>query len=451
MANLTKKGLLVRLFAAILTAIMLLTLSGCDTTLNAGDTASSAGDTDLADLADLGLMTQGYTSVIFEGESEKGISFLVCGTDGRLDRIFADGTLENIPLPVGDKSLTSVLKGDGITLVGGISGALVYSQDGKEFKLSKGAEGEHILGMAQFKGEYYACTYGGNILSSKDGISWKTVKRMIDKPLIGIAADENYIMAITNDTNVFISADGKDWDQQNYNEVYGGLAERLSFSSLLNLDGSFIVLGYPVERPDEPYIMFTVDAGETWMYNSLVEINGKPSEEYFPMKINSLRFFEGETLAACDGGRILTITSCPTCNIISDASSATDLRCMEIYGDTLLVAGTDFMFEILDTNGFRQNKISAEQAKVEMDYGAIMIDVRTEEEYNEGHIPGSLNIPVDEIESRLPSEVPYTDEILIFYCASGGRSQTALETAQQLGYTNVFNLGGLSDWPYEIE
>lgn len=438
----TKKGLWVRFFAVILTTIMILTLSACNTTLNAE-----------IDLDSLGLMTyQGYTSTIFEGESEKGSSFLACGTGGRLDRIFADGTLESVPLPVGDKSLTCILKGDnGTTLVGGLYGTLVYSQDGKEFQLSDGVEGEHISGITQFKGEYYACTFGGNILSSKDGVSWATVKRMIDKPLIGIAADDNYIMAVTKETDVFVSTDGKDWDLQNYNEVYGVLAERLSFSGLLSIDGSFIILGRPEERPDEPTVLFSVDAGVTWMNSTITKINGQPLEEACPLTINSLRSFEGEMLSACDGGRILTLTSCTTCNVISDASNAADLRCMEIYGNTILVAGTDFEFEILDANDFRQNKISAEQAKIEMDNGAIMIDVRTEEEYNEGHIPGCLHIPVDEIESRLLTEVPDTDRLLIFYCASGGRSQTALETAQQLGYTNVFNLGGLSDWLYEIE
>ncbi len=439
----TKKSLLVRVSATILVALLILGVSGCST----NDPAQNSQET-----AFEGEPETGYTSAVFEGESEKGASFLVCGTDGRLDRIFEDGTFENVPLPVGDKSLTSVFKADGITLVGGMSGALAYSRDGAEFELANGAGEEHIMGMTQFAGEYYACTYGGNILSSSDGISWKNAKKLTDKPLIGIAADNGYIMAITSDTDIFKSADGKEWDLQNYNEVYQGLAESLVFSGLLNFDGTFIVFGCPLGKPDEPAVKYTYDAGEVWRSATLAEVNGRAPEEFYPLVINSLRLFQGEIFVACDGGKVLTYTSCPTCNVVSETSSKADLRCMEIYGDTLLVAGEDFHFEILNADSYRQNRISAEQAQLEMSYGAVMVDVRTNKEYSKApHIPGCLHIPVDEIESRLPAEVPNLDTVLIFYCSVGSRAQTALETAQELGYQNAFNLGSLSDWPYEIE
>ena len=117
---------------------------------------------------------------------------------------FEDG-IENIPLPVGDKALTKVLITEDLTLVGGESGALVYSRDGKEFKSSKGVGNEHLLGFTQFKGKYYACTYSGIILSSSDGVSWKADKKLSDKPLIAIAASSSYLMAITEDTDIFKS------------------------------------------------------------------------------------------------------------------------------------------------------------------------------------------------------------------------------------------------------
>ena len=334
-----KNRLSVLLFAAIFMAIMVFSLSSC----------SKAPEVD-ADPSGLGLETfQGYTAVIPEGESEQGSSFLVCGTQGRLDRIFADGTLENIPLPVGEKNLTSILKGDGIILVGGES-ALVYSQDGKEFVAAKGAGKEYILGMTQFKGSYYACTYGGNILSSEDGMSWAVAEKLTDKPLIGIAAEDEYIMAITNDTDIFKSTEGTDWALQNYNELYKGVAEPLSFIDLLNPENSFIVLGQSEEAPDKPVVMFSYDAGETWRDSSLVQINKQPSEEFYPIVIHSVRLFEGEMIAACDGGRILTFSDCPTCSIISEAAGGADLRCIEVYGDALLVAGSDFQYEILKTS-----------------------------------------------------------------------------------------------------
>ena len=79
---------------------------------------------------------------------------------------------------------------------------------------------------------------------------------------------------------------------------------------------------------------------------------------------------------------------------------------------------------------------------------AIVIDVRTADEYNTGHIKDSINIPVDNI-----SSVEYDkDSVIIVYCASGMRSSNAAKTLIDLGYTNVYNLdGGLINWGFELE
>ncbi len=396
-------------------------------------------------------LTQGYYNAEYEGMTEKGAAFIACGTDGRLDRIYEDGAVEHLPIPAGDKHLTSVLAGEGMTIVGGMNGALFYSLDGKAFETAGGAGGEHILGLTRFKEKYYASTFGGKILSSGDGISWKAGRWLTDEPIIAIAADSSCIMAITGGTDILKSEDGENWTLTNYNEIYQGLAATQVFTNMVNLDGRFIVIGHEPEFPGIPIIMYTSDGGEIWSYVMSNEINSLPPQEFYPLTVSDVCFWGGEMLAACNGGRILTYTDCPTCNLIMDASSAADLRCIAIGGDTVFVGGDNYQYELLDAADLRQDNISPEQALVEIEQGAVVIDVRTAEEYIGGHIPGCLHIPVDEIEDRLLAEVPDTDTFIIFYCAVGGRSQTALETAQQLGYPNVFNLGGLSDWPYGIE
>ena len=73
---------------------------------------------------------------------------------------------------------------------------------------------------------------------------------------------------------------------------------------------------------------------------------------------------------------------------------------------------------------------------------AVLIDVRTESEYEEGHIEGSINIPLDQIEN-----ISYDkDEIIIVYCRSGGRSKTAAETLIANGYMNVYDFGAIGNW-----
>ncbi|MCX8132113.1 MAG: rhodanese-like domain-containing protein [Clostridia bacterium] len=97
--------------------------------------------------------------------------------------------------------------------------------------------------------------------------------------------------------------------------------------------------------------------------------------------------------------------------------------------------------------------IKPEEAKkrLESEKGSILLDVRTQEEYDEKHIPNSLLIPVDVIEKEAPAKLTDKNATIFVYCRSGRRSVTASETLVKMGYTNVYNLGGIIDWPYETE
>ena len=97
--------------------------------------------------------------------------------------------------------------------------------------------------------------------------------------------------------------------------------------------------------------------------------------------------------------------------------------------------------------------INAEQARQMMDTesGYIILDVRTQEEYDEAHIPGAIVIPNTELEARAESELPDKDQMILVYCRSGRRSRLAAEILVELGYTNIYEFGGIIDWPYETE
>ena len=97
-------------------------------------------------------------------------------------------------------------------------------------------------------------------------------------------------------------------------------------------------------------------------------------------------------------------------------------------------------------------QISGEEAKVLMDResGYIILDARTQEEYDEGHIPGAIMIPEYEIADRAEKEFPDKDQLILVYCRSGRRSKIAAEELVKLGYTNVKEFGGIIDWEYEI-
>lgn len=92
-----------------------------------------------------------------------------------------------------------------------------------------------------------------------------------------------------------------------------------------------------------------------------------------------------------------------------------------------------------------QNRdITIEELKNKVTQGAILIDVRSNQEYREGHLQGAINIPDFEIINRVQREIPKKNQLVILYCQYGGRSKNASMIMKKLGYTNVYNLyGGL--------
>lgn len=97
--------------------------------------------------------------------------------------------------------------------------------------------------------------------------------------------------------------------------------------------------------------------------------------------------------------------------------------------------------------------ITAQEAKQIMDSeeGYIILDTRTQAEYDEGHIPGAIVISHDEIEEKAEQLLPHKDQLILVYCRSGRRSKLAAEALVKLGYTNIKEFGGIINWPYEVE
>ena len=97
--------------------------------------------------------------------------------------------------------------------------------------------------------------------------------------------------------------------------------------------------------------------------------------------------------------------------------------------------------------------ITAEEAKeiIDSEEGYIILDVRTQEEYDEGHIPGAIVISHEEIAEKAEGVLTDKNQLILVYCRSGRRSKIAAEALVELGYTNIKEFGGIIDWPYEVE
>ena len=98
-------------------------------------------------------------------------------------------------------------------------------------------------------------------------------------------------------------------------------------------------------------------------------------------------------------------------------------------------------------------QITQEEAKRMMDtQEVIILDVREQDEFDDGHIPGSILLSVGSISADTAAAViPEADTVVLVYCRSGNRSKTASAALAELGYSNIYEFGGINTWPYEVE
>lgn len=103
--------------------------------------------------------------------------------------------------------------------------------------------------------------------------------------------------------------------------------------------------------------------------------------------------------------------------------------------------------------GLPYERISMEQAVEYMEFeeGYVLLDVRTQEEYEQGHLPGAICIPNEELIEAAEEQLPDKGQLIYVYCRSGRRSQEAAQKLCDLEYTNITEIGGILDWTGETE
>ena len=109
-------------------------------------------------------------------------------------------------------------------------------------------------------------------------------------------------------------------------------------------------------------------------------------------------------------------------------------------------------YDTVHRNADNFQEISQEQAKqmMEQDDGHVIVDVRRQDEYDTGHIPGAILIPNESIGTEQPAQLPDLDQIILIYCRSGNRSKQAARKLFEMGYTNIYEFGGINTWTGEI-
>ena len=110
--------------------------------------------------------------------------------------------------------------------------------------------------------------------------------------------------------------------------------------------------------------------------------------------------------------------------------------------------------QVMDGDGMVRSysQISQEEAKQMMkkDDGHVIVDVRRQDEYDAGHIPGAILIPNESIGTEQPEALPDLEQVILIYCRSGNRSKQAAQKLFDMGYTRIYEFGGIIDWTGEI-
>ena len=135
--------------------------------------------------------------------------------------------------------------------------------------------------------------------------------------------------------------------------------------------------------------------------------------------------------------------------------SSSDILFIFLYIFALLcLAGCGKKDQVMDGDGMLNSyrHITQAEAKEMMkkDDGHIIVDVRRQDEYDAGHIPGAILIPNETIGSEMPEALPDKDQIILIYCRSGNRSRQAAQKLFDMGYTHIYEFGGISTWDGEI-
>lgn len=104
-----------------------------------------------------------------------------------------------------------------------------------------------------------------------------------------------------------------------------------------------------------------------------------------------------------------------------------------------------------NSNSYQQVDTEAAKELMDTEDDYVILDARTQTEYDEGHIPGAILIPHDTVATAAENALPDKGQLILVYCRSGNRSKEASQALVDLGYTTVVEFGGINSWPYEVE
>ncbi len=369
------------------------------------------------------------------------MGFLAAGDQGQIMTISDDGAATEIDVKE-DADLTDICSDGESVWITGEEGTVLRADEKLAFQKEETGCRENLNTAAFFDGKIYCGGEKGTVICSSGDGAWTPVNIMIEGTVVGIAVSDSRCLLVTDRGETAVTEDGDNWSVLRYDEYY---QKEVTFQGLTYDGNNFWVYG----KTQEGTTLFYTDSGSVWAERDINYLEGK-DVDLSKLQILSVTSDGQQLYAWCEGSELVTVPGCVKCNK-KTAVDGIGEGAVGYNGGKLLVAEDSSHIEIIDTETAKQYLVSAETAYERQKEGAVLIDVRDAGEHAEKAVKGSVCIPLDELEERLTEEYPDPGQVLIFYCAKGIRSQSAVEKAVKLGYVEVYSMGSIDNWCYEFE
>ena len=261
-------------------------------------------------------------------------------------------------------------------------------------------------------------------------------------PVVGAALGRGGLLALTAGGSLFSSKDGTSWEHREFHRDYAGYYPPCTFTALGFAGGKFLAAA--LGEKGEPLLLESLYGG-VWKMQPLDSMLAGNARQALGRRINGVCCEEasGQVFLLCDAGELAVLPGCPKCMRLSRPIEEGIWAGAAGLGK-LWLAGESFAWRALDLGRVRQLRVGAEYAKTLLEAGALLVDLRGEREFAALAIPGSVNLPVERLTEGL-EQIP-RDTTLVFVCASGALSPGACETALEMGFDRVHDLGGVGEW-----
>ena len=365
-----------------------------------------------------------------------------CVVDGKQIKQYSlAGSLQSILFESND-TLFDIATHQHELIAVGENGVLVYSIDGKTFLTRTVTKDVDLLSITNHHDGYCVSSSDGTLfnLTVRDDISYATIPTQLNEPIIALSYGNDTLVGVAKSGKILTIDASNEQTVRPITDFYDGdfSLTDVAFSGkahwILGQDQSLGIIN-----------VFISDNGTIWNRRIVNYLEGKMHRFDPPLIGNSICWDGQQALIACNFGRLLTLPDCMQCNTVTTYDCENLLNVIS-DGNSVFLLGTDGFSKVQQTNASAAENLDIETARRYLDNGAVIIDVRSREEFGKASIPNSINIPYSELKQTISVQYPDRDQYLLFTCSVGVRSASAVTMLSELGYTNVYSIGPYTNW-----